>query len=277
MYPYPILIISEEEGMNNTLNHDLCTSFESGNYSTVGSSAQSTWAKIFVPSITKRLNTDLVGSNLTDSQTISLMDLCPFNTVASINGTISPFCNLFNTTEWQYYDYYQSLGKYYGYGSGNPMGPTQGVGFTNELIARMTNTPVDDHTSTNSTLDSSSTTFPTGGQFVLFADFTHDNDMTGIFAAMGLYNTTADLSKTSLQTTDETNGYSASSTVPFSSRVYFEKLSCDGQSEEMVRILVNDRVIPLQNCNADLLGMCTLTNWVESLSFARSGGKWDQC
>jgi len=65
------------------------------------------------------------------------------------------------------------------------------VGFTNELIARLTNQPVDDHTTTNSTLDSSNTTFPIGRK--LYADFTHDNDMTAIFAAIGLFNSTAPL------------------------------------------------------------------------------------
>jgi hypothetical protein len=276
-YPYNILSIPEAVGVNNTLNHELCTNFENGTLSNIGSNAQAIWTKTFIPAITKRLNANLVGANLTDSQTISIMDLCPFNTMASTTGTISPFCNLFNATEWRFYDYYQSLGKYYGYGAGNPLGPTQGVGFTNELIARMTNTAVVDHTSTNRTIDSNSTTFPTGGQYVLFADFSHDNDLTAIFAAMGLYNMTKPLSNTTLQTAEETNGYTASWTVGFGGHAYFEKLACEGQSEELVRVLVNDRVIPLQNCGADLLGRCTLGNWVKSLSFARAGGLWDQC
>lgn len=276
-YPYSLVVIPEANGVNNTLNHVLCTSFENGTFSTIGASAQSTWMKTWVPNITRRLNAALVGANLTDAQTINVMDLCPYNTMASPVGAISPFCNLFNVTEWRYYDYYQTLGKYYGYGNGNPLGPTQGVGFTNELIARMTATPVNDRTSTNRTLDSNSTTFPVGGQYVLFADFSHDNDMTGIFAAMGLYNTTTPLSNTTLTTTEDTNGYAAAWTVPFAGHAYFEKMLCEGQTEELVRVLVNDRVIPLQNCGADLLGRCTLSNWVKSLSFARGGGLWNQC
>jgi hypothetical protein len=276
-YPYPILSISEADGSNNTLNHDLCTAFEDGPDGDIGGNAQKKWTAVFVPPIQARLNKDLPGVNFTVTDVISFMDLCPFNTVASPNGTISPFCSLFSATEWKSYDYYESLGKYYGYGNGNPLGPTQGVGFTNELIARLTGSPVVDSTSTNRTLDSNPATFPVGGSHVLFADFSHDNDMTAIFSALGLYNSTAPLSNTSIETTAETHGYSASWTVPFSARAYVEKLKCAGEQEELVRIIVNDRVASLANCGANAGGMCKLSSFVKSLSFARSGGLWNQC
>ena len=173
-YPYPMIVISEAKGSNNTLSHGLCREFEDGQDSDIAASAQKTWQAIFTPPITARLNAGLKGVKLDASDTISMMDLCPFDTVASTLGQVSPFCNLFTQTEWREYDYYQSLNKYYGYSSGNPLGPTQGVGFTNELIARMTDKPVDDHTSVNHTLDDKQATFPTGVGQVLYADFSHD-------------------------------------------------------------------------------------------------------
>ena len=173
-FPYSITVISEADGSNNTLNHGLCTDFENGPDSNIADDAQAQWQAIFTPPITARLNQNLPGANLSSTQTIYMMDLCPFNTVASPTGAISPFCALFSVTEWQQYDYYQSLGKYYGSGSGSPLGPTQGVGFTNELIARMTGKPVVDHTSVNHTLDESNATFPLGSGHVLYADFSHD-------------------------------------------------------------------------------------------------------
>ena len=173
-YPYSIVTISETSGSNNTLSHDLCTTFETGPDSDISDDAQQQWSDIFLQPITGRINQDLAGANLTATETIYLMDLCPFNTVASPSGQISKFCRLFTSDEWHQYDYFQSLGKYYGYGNGNPLGPTQGVGFTNELIARMTGQPVSDHTSVNHTLDGSNTTFPIGPGQVLFADFSHD-------------------------------------------------------------------------------------------------------
>ena len=101
--------------------------------------------------------------------------------------------------------------------------------------------------------------------------------MTAIFSALGLYNSTTPLSNTSLQTTAQTAGYSASWTVPFAARAFFEKMKCSRVNEELVRVLVNGRVLPLKSCGGDDLGRCTLSKFVESLSFARGGGHWDQC
>lgn len=276
-YPYDLVVISEDAGQNNSLSHGLCNKFEDDRDSGIGSSAQGEWAAVFMLPIQKRLNRDLPGANFSTRQVLDIMDLCPFETVASTVGKISPFCDLFAEQEWQQYGYYQSLGKWYGYGRGNPLGPTQGVGFTNELIARMTYKPVVDRTSVNHTLDDEQATFPTGPHQTLFADFSHDNDMTGHFAAMGLYNITEQLSNATLQDALVTQGFSAAWTVPFAARAYFEKMKCSSTSEEIVRVLINDRVVPLQGCQADSLGRCTLNAWVNSLSFARGGGHWDQC
>lgn len=273
-YPYQITVISEDDGSNNTLSHGLCTAFENGPASTIQGASQQTWANIFVPSITGRLNSDLHGADLSQVQTIDIMDMCPFVTVASPNGSISDFCNLFTEAEWHQYSYYETLGKYYGTGAGNPLGPTQGVGFVNELIARLTDKPVVDHTSTNRTLDSNPATFPLGR--ALYADFSHDNDITGIIFALGLYNGLRPLSNSSVTEVESAKGYSAAWTVPFAARLVVEKWDC-GLGEEMVRILVNDRVQPLAECGGDALGRCGLGAFVESLSFARAGGHWDQC
>jgi hypothetical protein len=271
-YPYIIVVIPEGEAFNNTLSHDTCTNFEDS----IGNDAQETWASKFTPGLIKRLNKSLIGANLNWEQAIHLMDMCPFETVASPLGTLSAFCRLFYDEDWLNYDYYQTLGKYYGYANGNPLGATQGIGYVNELIARMTNTPVNDHTNTNSTLDDSEKTFPIG-QTSLYADFSHDNDISGIFAALGLYNATKPPSKEKRQSPEELGGYSAAWTVPFAARAYFEKMSCEGQSEEFVRVLVNDRVMPLETCGGDKFGRCTLRKFVDSLSFAQSGGNWDNC
>lgn len=276
-YPYPIEIISEDDGSNNTLNHGLCDNFENGPISDINDNAKGIWADIFTAPIAARINSDLKGANLTNKDIISFLDLCPFTTVASDNGTVSPFCDLFTEAEFHQYGYYETLDKYYGYSYGNPLGPTQGVGYANELIARLTKQPVQDNTSTNHTLDSDPATFPLG--LPLYADFSHDNDMTAIFSALGLYNGTGPLSNTTLTEAEQANGYSAAWTVPFAARAYFEKLSCADNlfSEEYVRVIINDRVLPLSQCGGDRLGRCTLSKFVDSLGFAKSGGNWDQC
>ena len=277
-YPYPVLAISEDDASNNTLNHGLCTSFET---STSGQAAMMSFADIFLPPIMARLQKDLGLSELTNLDTLSLMDMCPFTVVADDNAYSSadpmsnPFCVLFTQIEWEQYDYFQTLGKYYRFGPGAPLGPTQGVGFVNELVARLTDTPVRDRTSVNHTLDDDPATFPLGRS--LYADFSHDNDMTAVFSALGLFDHMPQLSKMRVMSADESDGYAASRTAPFGGRMIVEKLKCDGQKEEKVRVVVNGRVWPMKACEADGRGLCGLRTFVEGLSFAREGGRWEEC
>lgn len=257
-----------------SLSHGSCPAFES---STTGKDASKAFRNTFIPSITDRLNKDLDGAKLSDKKTEYLMDMCPFDTVNSPTGAVSPFCSLFTAEEWAQYDYYRSVSKYYGYGTGNNLGPTQGVGFVNELIARLTEQPVQDHTTINRTLDANGgTTFPLDRK--LYADFSHDSDITTILFALGLFNETKPLSTTKFQTVDDTNGYTVARTVSFAARTYVEKMKCDGAQEELVRVIVNGRVIPLVQCaNVDELGRCSVGEFVKSLSFAEAGGKWNDC
>ncbi|KAI8932972.1 hypothetical protein NX059_010440 [Plenodomus lindquistii] len=267
------LIIPEGPKWNNTLSHDTCPAADKGPTHYMGGMAMQTWAEKFVPPIQQRVNAAL-GTDLSMTSIIYLMDMCPFDTLANPKANMSPFCKLFTNKEWHAYDYLQSLGKYYGYGPGNPLAAAQGAGYVNELIARLTGKPVDDHTNTNRTLDSDPATFPLNRK--VYADFSHDNDMSGVLAALGLYNNTKPLSNTTIESTKDTYGYSAAWTVPFAARIYVEKLQCK-HDDEYVRVIVNDRVQPLEFCGGDKYGRCTLSKFVESQSFARSGGNWDQC
>lgn len=268
------LIIPEGTKWNNTLSHDTCPAFVTGPSHGLGGRAMGTWASIFVPPIQERVNKAL-GTNLTQTSIIYLMDMCPFDTLANPKAKMSHFCRLFTGEEWRAYDYLQSLGKYYGYGPGNPLAPTQGVGYVNELLARLTGLPVKDDTNTNRTLDSDPKTFPLDRK--VYADFSHDNDMSQVLAALGLYNNTKPLSNTTIESTEDTNGYSAAWTVPFAARIYVEKLQCVQDNDDYVRIIVNDRVQPLEFCGGNKYGMCTLSDFVASQSFARSSGNWGQC
>lgn len=271
-----ILVISEEPGSNNTLDHGGCSAFEDGDGKKLGKKKQKEWMAKFVPTISDRLTKKLSGSKLDAQSVVYLMDLCPFDTITDPSAKLSPFCQIFNQDEWLSYDYYQSLEKWYVYGPGRKLAPTQGVGYVNELIARMTGQPVQDHTTTNTTLDSSEKTFPLDRK--LYADFTHDNTMMTIYGALGLFKTTQNLPTDRRLSPRELDGYSSSRVVSFAARMVVEKMVCDGQGdEELVRLLINDRVFPLKDCNADSLGRCKLGAFVKSQSFSQSGGDWAQC
>jgi hypothetical protein len=155
---------------------------------------------------------------------------------------------------------------------GQALGPVQGVGYVNELLARLTGKPVLDHSQTNSTLDSSPVTFPLNR--TVYADFSHDNQMIAIFAAMGLFAQHHALDP--LQP-DPTRTWVISKMVPFSGHMVVEKLRCSVGivTEEFVRIFVNDALQPLEFCNADDNGMCRLHAFVDSQFYSRSDGAGD--
>ncbi|KAF4487915.1 3-phytase A [Fusarium agapanthi] len=256
-YTDDILVIPEEPDINNTLSHGTCSSFED-NDEIGDNSAQTAWGNKFLPPIRDRLNRNLHKAKLSLQETIYLMDLCPFNTVNTPDGVgQSRFCDLFSTEDWRSYDYYMTLGKYYEYGNGNAMGPTQGVGYVNELVSRLTRKPVNDHTTTNRTLDANPETFPLDR--ALYADFSHDNTMVSIFSAMGLYNSTSKLPKHHIVPAIRAHGYSSAWVVPFAARMYVEKLECgatnEEKGEEYVRVLINDRVMEMESCGGDEAGI----------------------
>ena len=252
-----------------------------------GDAQTSAWLGTYAPPITSRLNHAAPGANLTDTDTFGLMSLCPMETVFLEKE--SPFCNIFEEDQDAFpgFEYSGDLDKYYGtgwvtstglicytpmrlnlYRYGQELGRVQGVGYINELIARLTNSPVRDNTQTNRTLDFDPATFPLNR--TIYADFSHDNQMIAIFAAMGLFNTSLlDPTKP-----DPDRIWLASSLVPFSARMVVERLKCaEGPS---VRIFVNDELQPLEFCGADPKdGVCALDAFVDSQSYARNDGEGD--
>lgn len=274
----PDVRIPEGPGINNTLAHGACDALESGRYSRLHFNAKANWLSRFGPSIMNRLNDDLPRADLNLRDIVNLMELCPADTVDSPEGTISPFCDLFTEHEWQEFNYFGTLTKYYKTGAGNPVGPAQGIGFVNELIARMKGERVADDTSTNRSLDSNPETFPVGDDHRMFADFTHDSDMTSIFFVLNLYPWKPRYDQASMEYFNTTSGlYDPSHATPFAARAYFEKMQCQGEPEELVRIIVNDKVMPQPACSDGQLGRCKLSDFISSLSFATSMGNWADC
>ncbi|KAI0355437.1 phytase [Trametes cingulata] len=260
----PILSVVLSEAGNDTLDDNMCPS--------AGSSDPQTnqWLATFAPPMTARLNAGAPGANLSDTDTYNLLTLCPFETVA--NEKRSPFCNVYEELDAESaFAYNADLDKFYGTGYGQPLGPVQGVGYINELLARLTGKPVSDHTQTNHTLDSSPTTFPLNR--TLYADFSHDNQMIAIFSAMGLFKQSAPLDPTH---PDPKRTWRVQHMVPFSARMVIERMECAGEERErLVRVLVNDAVQPLEFCGADARGLCRLDAFVQSQAYARNDGEGD--
>ncbi|KAL0571446.1 hypothetical protein V5O48_010515 [Marasmius crinis-equi] len=270
--PVLSVAISEASGANNTLDDNNCPAAS-------GSDAQtSAWINVFAPPITQRLNKGAPGAGLTDQETYALMSLCAFDTVAhaldsKYKGKFSPFCGLFTKEEFEDFEYVGDLDKYYNTGYGNPLGPVQGVGYVNELLARLTSTPVKDSTQVNHTLDSSSDTFPLDR--TIYADFSHDNELIPIYATIGLFRQKKALNP---EEPDDRRNWRASQLVPFAGRMVVEKMRCEASvQQDYVRILVNDALQPLEFCSrhGPGVGLCTLDAFIESQTYARNNGEGD--
>ncbi|KAH7927515.1 acid phosphatase [Leucogyrophana mollusca] len=260
----PVLSVIIDQSTNDTLDDNMCPN--------VGTSDDETedWADVFAPAIADRINAAAPGAKLSNSDVVNIMTLCPLETVA--NEAPSPFCDLFTSDEFASFEYYGDLDNYYGNGYGQQLGPVQGVGYVNELLARLTGQPVQDETQTNHTLDSSPTTFPMNLTF--YADFSHDSEMISIISALGLFAQPHALDTTQPNTL---RTWQVSKMVPFSGRLTTEKLSCtaEGETGEYVRILVNDAVQSMYFCGDTGNGLCALDDFVESQEYARLNGEGD--
>lgn len=75
------------------------------------------WARIYGSPVAARLNSVAPGANLLPQDIPHLMPLCAFETVATEKK--SPFCAIFTQEEFQNFEYYADLEKYYrtGYAS----------------------------------------------------------------------------------------------------------------------------------------------------------------
>ncbi|KZP09945.1 phytase [Athelia psychrophila] len=268
--PEPPLIIAED--LNNTLANNMCPNAKTN------TAEADVWLSHFATAIVERLNDAAPGALLAGADILSLMSLCSFETLATSPIRPSPFCALFDDTEFEDYEYYHDLTKYYNYGYGQELGRVQGVGYVNELLARLTGQPVRDQTQTNRTLDSSPATFPLNR--TIYADFSHDNTMVMIYAALGLFAQQRPLDP---HAPEPRRTWFLSRMAPFGGRMVTEKIDCRTptrgnagmQATEYVRILVDDKVQPLEFCGAGADGMCGLDAFVESQSYARADGDGD--
>lgn len=252
-------VIIESEGFNNTL-----ASYETCNNSdtlTVGDTyLVPTWNAIYLPNITQRLSTYVSGLNLTDDMTFGMLSLCAYETAAL---GYSQFCSLFSSEEWRSFEYSLDLEFSGDYGIMNPTGKAQGIGWVSEFLDRLTNSTFNASriTTENSTLDSSSTTFPLDQS--LYADFTHDDIIVSVLTALNYTQVIGEqLDPTN---PDPNRTFVLSHITPFAARLVFEIVESTGSnSTKYVRTLLNEAVVPYSSAQGCPEGeaLCPLEDFV---------------
>lgn len=183
--PFDLVVIPEGGTENNTLaSYDSCTNeYSQDPILYTGDYLLETYIPKYLAAATERLGHYVPsGFDWTANDTYAMQSICAYET-AYIGD--SNFCGLFTLDEWAGFESTLDTEYYYDYGYGNPTGRAQGIGYLQELLARLQNQYIDvSNSSVNSTLTDNPTTFPLGQKF--YADFSHDDIIISVLTAMSV-------------------------------------------------------------------------------------------
>ncbi len=182
--PFSVVVIPEGGTENNTLAaYDSCHDDTLEPIIDLGDQAMWPYTTRYLKDATARLQQYVPkGFTLTTNDTYAMQSLCAYETAYLAD---SAFCGLFTLDEWAGFEVTLDAEYYYDYSYGNPTGRAQGIGYLQELIARLTNQyiPVS-NSSVNSTITNNPEDFPLGAKF--YADFSHDDIIISVLTAMSL-------------------------------------------------------------------------------------------
>jgi Histidine phosphatase superfamily (branch 2) len=136
----------------------------------------------------------------------------------------SDFCNLFTLEEWEGSEHTLDIKYYYDYSYGSPFGRAQGIGWLQEVLARLEHHYI---LSSNSSVDSTITddpqNFPLNQK--LYADFSHDDILISIMTAMSIHYFKDLPSLTGFPASSDRK-FILSNITPFAARLVLEVVGC---------------------------------------------------
>ncbi|KAF1979613.1 acid phosphatase PHO12 precursor [Bimuria novae-zelandiae CBS 107.79] len=253
--------------MNSLATSDLCPAYEDEE----GGAHIDHWQSIYLPPIVSRLNARINGDfNFTQQEVKIIPYLCGFET--QITGKRSPFCDIFTDEEILQYEYAQDLRYWYGVGLGTDIEKLQMLPTVDMLVRRFMDGP-------NATYDLGNSTFQAPN---IMASFTNDGQINQLIAATGVFDNEPELPGNS---TLPNRKFRVSRFTPMRGTVAFERLFCSpsnatGQknssasqkrpdtsttalSSAYIRILLNDVVYPVANCDSGPGASCPLSQYQE--------------
>ncbi|KAF8638870.1 hypothetical protein AX17_001926 [Amanita inopinata Kibby_2008] len=260
---YQQSITIEATGFNNTLSpYKTCPNARDYTKAERGVWYVRRWADRYLKGARERLQRQLHGIELSIEDVYTMQQLCAYETVAI---GYSKFCELFTVEEWEGFDYALDLSFWYNSAFGSPVARVQGIGYVQELVARLTHTPISVHnSSTNATLDDNSITFPLDHS--LYVDATHEVVVLNIITALNLttFAATGPLPETHIP---QNRSFRVSELAPFATNVQFQVLECSSMSSPQIRIVINDGVVPLtgvRGCPEQRDGMCSVETFTSA-------------
>ncbi|TFK25804.1 phosphoglycerate mutase-like protein [Coprinopsis marcescibilis] len=259
---YQQSITIEADGFNNTLApYKTCPNANVKSKADRGKWYTSRWADIYLKDARERLQREIKDFDLTIEDVYIMQQTCSYETVAL---GYSKFCELFTEDEWEGFDYALDLYFWYVSAFGSPVARVQGIGWIQELVARLTKTHIKEHnTSTNATLHND-ITFPLGQS--LYVDATHEVVVLNIITALNLTTFAADgpLPYTHIP---HNRAFRVAELAPFATNMQFQLLSCTSTPGEQIRVIINDGVAPLtgiRGCPEQKDGMCPVDTFVDA-------------
>lgn len=277
--------------------HHCCNNSEVHGIGNIGDKQMWKYAGFYLPHATKRLSKYTPKHlDLHIKDTYAMQLLCAYET--QFLG-VSEFCSLFTRDEWQGFEQSLDIRFFYKHSFGNPTARSQGIGYVEELLARLQGKLINSSdTSVNSSITDNEDTFPLGMKF--YADFTHDKMVLATLTALSLdyFRHAPDLKK---YPPKKGSSFQVSHMAPFTARLITEVIGCDSahpkpekkervryyasqygyedleskkSRHQFVRMRLNGGILPLSSirggaCKGRSDELCPLESFVKSQAKAK--------
>lgn len=300
--PYEVVIIPEGGTENNTLaSYDSCFNDNLDAIGYLGDDDLFTYIPKYLTQATQRLQRYAPPSfKLNTNDTYAMQSICAYESNYLGLG-MSSFCNLFTADEWSGFEQTLDIEYYYDYAWGNPTGRAQGIGYLQELLARLTNQYItSSNSSVNSTLDNNPTSFPLHQPF--YADFSHDDIIISVLTALSL-DYFRDAPSLTQVPPNPARRFILSHLTPFGGRLVTELVGCaspdpapkpfraqyspgqygyrkDNAPHKFIRLRVNDGILPIETlrggqCKGRSDGLCALDKFLATQKDAYKLSNYD--
>ncbi|MCJ1402945.1 hypothetical protein MMC11_006166 [Xylographa trunciseda] len=287
---FSVVVIPEGGTENNTLaSYDSCSNDNVDAIGYIGDADVYTYIPVYLGSATARMNAYApTGFQFTTNDTYAMQSICAYE-MGYIG--MSDFCTLFTEDEWAGFENTLDIEYYYDYAYGNPTGRAQGIGYVQELLARLENQFIlSSNSSVNSTYDNNSSEFPLGQLF--YADLTHDDIIVSVLTALSVDYFREAPSLTQFPP-DPNRHFILSHMTPFGGRLITEVIGCSSADpppvqnhrtqyyptqygynasdapNKFIRMRLNNGIIPLNTirggaCDGRIDGMCAMSSFLQS-------------
>ncbi|OAP61598.1 hypothetical protein AYL99_03801 [Fonsecaea erecta] len=298
---YNLVVVPEGGTENNTLaSYDSCFNDYDPVTGYLGDLDLLSYLPLYLSDAQSRLSQYIPsGFNLTINDTYAMQVICAYET--NYLGR-SDFCTLFTEDEWSGFENTLDMEYYYDYSYGNPTGRAQGIGYLQELLARLQDQYITvSNSSVNSSLTNNSRTFPLGQK--IYADFSHDDIIISVLTAASL-DYLRDPPSLTEYPPDPNRHFILSHLTPFSARLVTEVIGCGSSSptpknasqtqyyptqygynpsnatHKFLRMRLNNGILPLSTirggyCGNRSDGLCPLSSFLTSQASAYGASNYN--